>query len=208
MGGVLALVSGIAMDASQRRAVEEYVKPLAVGLDGMTNYGDIERMVSASERIARGREGLDGDLLFLLAVFSGQEKWISRMGHRSRTEIFLASLGVPARMIQRLFRALARFETAPAAPEEEIVHDAVRLEAMGAYGIARSLTEGYRERLEIPEMADAIEEAARAPLATDEGRTLAEGRRTLMLDFAARLRREHAEFDRTASRAAGEGASD
>ena len=183
------------MDASQRRAVEEYVKPLAVGLDGMTNYGDIERMVSASQRIARGRDGLDDDLLFLLAVFSGQEKWISRMGHRSRTEIFLASLGVPARTIQRLFRGLARFETAPAAPEEEIVHDAVRLEAMGAYGIARSLTEGYRERLEIPEMADAIEEAARSPMVTEAGRALAEGRRALMLDFAARLRAEHAEFD-------------
>ncbi len=191
------------MDAAQKRAVEEYVKPLAVGLDGMTNYGDIERMVSASQRIASGREGLDGDLLFLLAVFSGQERWISRMGHRSRTEIFLASLGVPARTIQRLFRGLARFETAPSAPEEEIVHDAVRLEAMGAYGVARSLTEGYRERLEIPEMADAIEEAARAPLATDEGRALAEERRTLMLEFAERLRKEHAEFagpDRAASR--------
>ena len=116
------------------------------------------------------------------------------MGHRSRTEIFLASLGVPARTIQRLFRGLARFETAPSAPEEEIVHDAVRLEAMGAYGIARSLTEGYRERLDIPEMADAIEEAARAPLSTDEGRALAEERRTLMLEFAERLRKEHAEL--------------
>ena len=191
------------MDASTKKAVEDYVKPLAVGLDGMTNYGDIERMVSASQRIAQGREGLDGDLLFLLAVFSGQERWISRMGHRSRTEIFLASLGVPARTIQRLFRGLARFETAPSAPEEEIVHDAVRLEAMGAYGIARSLTEGYRERLDILEMADAIEEAARAPLSTDEGRALAEERRTLMLEFAERLRKEHAEFggrDRAASR--------
>jgi hypothetical protein len=187
------------MDASQRKAVEDYVKPLAVGLDGMTNYGDIERMVAASRRIAEGREGLDDDFLFLLAVFSGQEKWISRMGHRSRTEIFLGSLGVPARTIQRLFRGLARFESAPAAPEEEIVHDAVRLEAMGAYGIARSLTDGYRERMEIPEMADAIEEAARAPLNTEAGRVLAESRRTLMLEFAQRLRKEHAEFDRRAN---------
>jgi hypothetical protein len=188
------------MDETRRKAVEEYVKPLAVGLDGMTNYGGIERMVSASERIAQGRAGLDGDLLFLLAVFSGQEKWISRMGHRSRTEIFLASLGIPARTIQRLFRGLARFETAPAAPEEEIVHDAVRLEAMGAYGIARSLADGYRERLEIPEMAEALEEAAHAPLATEEGRALAAGRRELMLEFARRLRAEFAEFDRASAR--------
>src|SRR4029453_7536761 len=136
------------MDAIGRRAVEDYVKPLAVGLDAMANYGDIERMVAASRRIAQGHSALDDDLLFLLAVFSGQEKWISRMGHRSRTEIFLGSLGVPARTIQRLFRGLARFETAPAAPEEEIVHDAVRLEARGAAGIARHPAGGDREGME------------------------------------------------------------
>ena len=182
------------MDAATRRAIGDYVRPLAVGLDGMTNYGDIERMVAASERLARGREGIDPDLLFLLAVFSGQEKWISRMGHRSRTEIFLASAGVPARTIQRLFRGLARFETAPGSPEEEIVHDAVRLEGMGAYGIARSLAEGYRERLDMLEMAAAVEEAAETPLRTEEARALAADRREAMRQFARRLREEHAEF--------------
>jgi hypothetical protein len=182
------------MDEATRRNIEEYVKPLAVGLDGMANYGDIERMVSASERIARGSEGVDGDLLFLLAAFSGQEKWISRMGHRSRTEIFLASLGIPTKTVQALFRGLARIEEAPACAEEEIVHDAVRLEAMGAYGIARSLAAGYRERMDILEMAAAIEEAAASPLRTESGRALAAGRRELMLEFARRLREEFSEF--------------
>jgi hypothetical protein len=182
------------MDAATRRAIGEYVRPLAVGLDGMTNYGDIERMVAASERIARGRDGIDADLLFLLAVFSGQEKWISRMGHRSRTEIFLASSGVPARTIQRLFRGLSRFDTSPALPEEEIVHDAVRLEAMGAYGIARSLAEAYRERMDMLEMAAAVEQAARVPMRTDAGRVLAADRCEAMREFAKRLRAEHAEF--------------
>jgi len=188
------------MDEATRRAIAEYVRPLAVGLDGMTNYGDIERMVSASERIARARQGIDPDLLFLLAVFSGQEKWISRMGHRSRTEILLASLGIPARTIQRLFRGLSRFETSPASPEEEIVHDAVRLDAMGAYGIARNLADAYRERMDMLEMASAVEEAARVPMRTEEGRALAAGRHELMLEFAKRLRAEHAEFGRPAAR--------
>jgi HD superfamily phosphodiesterase len=118
------------------------------------------------------------------------------MGHRSRTEIFLSSLGVPERTVRRLFKSLARFETEPASPEEEIVHDAVRLEAMGAYGVARGLADAYRERLDIPEMADAIDAAADAPLRTDQGRELAGPRRALMREFARRLREEHAEFGR------------
>ncbi len=184
------------VDGAAKKAILDYVKPLAVGLDGVTNYGDVERMVSASETIAEGRAGLDADLLFLLAVFSGQEKWVSRMGHRSRTEIFLGSLGVSPKVVRRLFQSLGRFESAPAAAEEEIVHDALKLEAMGAYGVARGLADAYRERLDILEMAQAIEEAAAMPLRTEAGERLAAGRRSLMREFASRLRAEHAEFAR------------
>jgi hypothetical protein len=184
------------MQPEARRKVEEYVRPLAVGLDGVTNYGDVERVVSAAEAIAGGEPGLDQDLLFLLAAFSGQEKWVSRMGHKSRTEIFLVSLGVAPRTVQRLFRGLTRFDTEPASREEEIVHDAVRLDAMGAYGIAHGLADAYRERLSILEMAEAIEAAAGVALRTEAGRRLARERREVMLAFARQLRAEHAEFSR------------
>jgi hypothetical protein len=182
------------MDADTRAQVTEYVKPLAVGLDGVTNYGDVERMVSAARRLAEGRDDVDPTLLFLLAVFSGQEKWVARMGHRSRTEIFLGSLGVDAAVVRRLFRGLARFETDPRGPEEEIVHDAVKLESMGAYGIARGLADAYRERLDIPEMADAIEARAAAALKTEAGERLAGPRRAAMREFATRLRDEYREL--------------
>jgi hypothetical protein len=184
------------VNGAAKKAILDYVKPLAVGLDGVTNYGDVERMVSASQAIAGGRVGLDEDLMFLLAVFSGQEKWVSRMGHRSRTEIFLGSLGVGAKTVRRLFQALGRFETAPAAAEEEIVHDALKLEAMGAYGIARGLADAYRERLDILEMAEAIEAAAAMPLRTDAAERLAASRRELMRGFASGLRAERAEFSK------------
>ena len=184
------------MEPAARRKVEEYVRPLAVGLDGVTNYGDVERMVSAAEAIAEGEAGLDADLLFLLAAFSGQERWVSRMGHRSRTEIFLSSLGVAPRTVQRLFRGLTRCEAEPATREEEIVHDAVLLDGMGAYGITHGLADAYKERLEILEMADAIEATAGASLRTEAGRRLATVRREVMLAFARQLRAEHAEFSR------------
>ncbi|MGH9400150.1 MAG: hypothetical protein ACRD00_07260, partial [Thermoanaerobaculia bacterium] len=116
----------------------------------------------------------------------------------SRSEIFLESLGVPRKTVAALFRGLARLRTGPRAPEEEIVHDAVLLDRLGAYGIAGALADAYRERLDIAEMAASVEEAAARPLLTDAGRALAEPRRQAMLEFAARLRAELAQFDRLA----------
>ena len=182
------------VDESARRRVAEYVKPLVLGLDGITYHGEVERVIRASEKIAADRTDLDRDLLYLLAVFSGQDRWVERMGHASRTEIFLSSLGISNKTIRSLFRALTRLASAPVTPEEEIVHDAMRVEEMGAYGISRRLLEGYRERMDFPEMADAIEEAAREPLKTAAGEALAAPRRQAMLDFARRLREEYEEF--------------
>ena len=182
------------MNPEARRSIEEYVRPLAAGLDGVTHFGDVARVVAASERIAAGREDLDRDLLYLLAVFSGQEKWISRMGNLSRTEIFLESRGVPPRTIRSLLKGLSRFETAPRSPEEEIVHDAVLLERMGAYGVLRLVEDARRERSDFPEIARSIEEAALLPLRTAAAEALARPRREAMLAFARTLRSEHEEF--------------
>ncbi|HEX9285673.1 MAG TPA: hypothetical protein VF999_00235 [Thermoanaerobaculia bacterium] len=183
-----------AVDEDARDRIAEYVKPLAVGVDGVTYYGDVERVVAACAKIAGGREDLDRDFLYLLAVFSGQEKWVSRFGHKSRTEIFLASLGIAPRTVGALWRALARLEREPGTPEEEVVHDAVRLEELGAYGIARKLVEGYRERLDFVEIAESIETSGQARLRTPAGRALAEPRIEAMREFARRLRDEYEEF--------------
>ena len=67
---------------------------------------------------------------------------------------------------------------------------------MGAYGITHGLADAYKERLDILEMADAIEAAAGASLRTEAGRRLAAVRREVMLAFARQLRAEHAEFSR------------
>ena len=179
-----------------RRSIEEYVRPLAAGLDGVTHFGDIARIVAATERIAAGREDLDRTLLYLLAVFSGQEKWISKLGNASRTEILLGSQGVSARTIRALFKGVPRLEGAPGSPEEEIVHDAVFLERMGAYGILRLIEEARRERADFPEIARAIQEAAALPLRTPAAEELAIARRAAMLAFARALKDEHAEFER------------
>ena len=182
------------MDEATRRRIEEFVRPLDAGLDGLTDFGDARRVVMASEKIAHDFPDLDRDLIYLLAIFSGQERWVGRMGNRSRTEMFLASLGVSEGKTTALFRGLTRLAGRPATPEEEIVHDALKVEDLGARGAARLLLEGRREGLGLSEMASRIEEAARTPLKTQVGEALALERRQVMLEFARRLREEESEF--------------
>ena len=94
-------------------------------------------------------------------------------------------------------RALARvgrLERDPRTAEEEVVHDAMALESLGAYGISRMLLDGYRERRDFGETADAIDEAAKVPLRTEAGRALAAPRVAAMKDFSRRLREEYREF--------------
>lgn len=185
------------MNDDARRRILDYVKPLAVGLDGVTNFGNVDRTLRAARAIAAGRADVDPDRLFLLAVFSGQEKWVAKFGHGSRTELFLASVGVPAEDFRRLLRSLSRFGTGPATPEEECVHDARRLEELGAYGIVRLAAAGTRERMDLLELASEVEGEARDDFRTAAGRTLAGPRLAFMREFARRLREEVGEFGNT-----------
>ena len=118
------------------------------------------------------------------------------MGNVSRTEIFLESQGIAAKTVRALLKGVARFETAPSSPEEEIVHDAVLLERMGAYGILRLVEEARRERADFSEIARSIEQAASAPLRTAAAEELAEPRRRAMRAFAGQLKNEIQELGR------------
>jgi hypothetical protein len=181
-------------DDSWRKAILDYVKPLAVGMDGATDFGDVERIVRAAEGMAAARPEIRRDALFLLAAFSGQGRWVLHAGHGSRTELFLFSVGCTTAQIRELFRALARYHVSPQTSEEEIVHDAWRLEETGAYGLVRLMTNAAREQMDFRELCGQIEHAIEIGFRTEEGKRLAAPRLGLMRTFAEALRGEYEMF--------------
>lgn len=181
------------MNDEERRRILDYVRPLSVGLDGVANFGDVERIVRTAGAIAAGRTDVDPDRLFLLAAFSGQRKRVGRPGQSSRSELFLASTGVPAREFRSLAASLTRLSD-PETPEEQCVHDARRLDEIGAYGIVRLAASGVRERLDLAEIAAEVEREARDDFRTPAGKALAAPRLAAMRELARQLRAEIAEF--------------
>jgi hypothetical protein len=192
----------LALDSASKARILDFVRPLSVGLDGMTNYGFVERRIRISDFLegeeGKGRlsggAGVDPNRLFLIAAFAGLPS-ARRITPDSREDLLLRSLRLPLEEIRILVSSLSRIESNPQTPEEKIVHDAMLLESVGAYGVTQILVSGVRERMTLAEMAGEVEakmDAAR--FATEAGRRLAAGRIAYAKDFAAKLRAEAAEF--------------
>jgi hypothetical protein len=191
----------LALDSASKARILDFIRPLSVGLDGMTNYGFVERRIRISdflegeERRRGGAAGEGGGCLFLLAAFAGLPT-ARRITPDGRESLLLRSLHIPLEEISFLSSSLSRLESRPETPEERIVHDAMLLESVGAYGVTQILVSGVRERMTLAEVAgeiDAKMDAAR--FATEAGRRLAAGRIAYAKDFAAKLRAEAAEFE-------------
>ncbi|HQQ76939.1 MAG TPA: hypothetical protein PLB01_06260 [Thermoanaerobaculia bacterium] len=193
----------LVLDTASKARILDFVRPLSVGLDGMTNYGFVERRIRISDFL-EGEEGrgeapdgarADPDRLFLLCAFAGLPS-ARRITPDSREDLLLRSLRLPLEEIRILVSSLSRLESSPETPEEKIVHDAMLLESVGAYGVTQILVAGVRERMTLAEMADEIDarmDAAR--FVTEAGRRLAGERIAYAKDFAAKLRAEAAEFE-------------
>jgi len=192
------------LDAAARERILDFVRPLSVGIDGVTNFGFVERRIRISEILSEGEEGrseasgcaeIDPNRLFLLAAFAGLPS-ARRVTRDSREELLLRSLQIPFEEISFLVSSLRRVEHDPQSAEERIVHDAMLLESVGAYGVTQILVAGARERMTLAEMAGEIETRMNAAsFRTPAARRLAEGRIELAKTFAKRLAEEVAEFD-------------
>lgn len=193
------------LDAAARESVLDFVRPLSVGIDGVTNFGFVERRLRISDFLegeegkgkVAGEAGADPARLFLLGAFAGLPS-ARRITPDSREALLLRSLHIPFEEISSLSRSLSRLESSPESPEERIVHDAILLESVGAYGVTQILVAGARERMTLAEMAGDIEERmASARFATPAGRRLAADRVAFASLFARTLAEEAREFEET-----------
>lgn len=193
------------LDAAARAVILDFVRPLSVGLDGMTNFGFVEKRIRISDFLeseegagSSGVAGADPARLFLLAAFAGLPS-ARRITPDSREDLLLRSLRIPFEEISSLVSSLKRIEADPQSPEEKIVHDAMLLESVGAYGVTQLLVAGARDRMTLAEMAQEIaEKMAAARFATPAGRLLAADRVAFATLFARRLAEEAGEFEAVA----------
>ena len=102
------------LDASVRARILDFVRPLSVGIDGVTNFGFVERRMRISDFLegkegkgkAAGEAGADPARLFLLGAFAGLPS-ARRITPDSREALLLRSLSIPFEEISSLSRSLA-----------------------------------------------------------------------------------------------------
>lgn len=194
----------LALDSASKARILDFVRPLSVSLDGMTNFGFVERRIRISERFLEGEEetggadsvgGADPARVFLLAAFAGLPS-ARRITQDSREDLLLRSLRLPLEEIRILVSSLSRFESWPETPEERIVHDAMLLESVGAYGVTQLLVAGARGRMTVAEMArEILEKMNSVRFVTEAGRRLAAERVAFATLFAEKLAEEAREFE-------------
>lgn len=178
----------MSLDPAARRRIEELVRPLHAGLDGVDGWPQVERRLELARRLLEG-VAHDPVRLELLALLHDAVDGLGGLGERSRLHLLLRSLELPEPEIAELKRALRRVERGPRAPEERALHDALLLARSGVRGALERLLEAGRKRrdpLKTVASLDAGPDPERC--ATEGGKKLAAERRKAAREWIEELR--------------------
>lgn len=129
-----------------RQRVEQLVKPLYAGLDGVQTFDRVARLERHIETLREGVPVVDEDLLELLLLFHGAVDRIGSLAPGGRLDLFLRGLDLPEERIRRVRAALGRFQEDPRGPEEGLLHDALLLESAGVVAAAERLMAAGKKR--------------------------------------------------------------
>jgi hypothetical protein len=138
-------VSPLGQDVRQR--IEQFVKPLYAGLDGVQTFDRVDRLRA---HVAALREGVvvgDEELLELLLLFHGVADRLGSLGPGGRLDLFLRGLDLPEDLVRRTRAAISRFQEDPRGPEEGLLHDALLLESAGVVATVERLMAAGKKRV-------------------------------------------------------------
>ena len=196
----------------------EEARRLYDGADAIHDFDHVLRVLALAERLAH-EEGADLEIVrtatLLHDVARGRVDYPTTDHAQAGAEFARRFLvGHPPEKVEAVVHAIAahRFRSAPApqTPEARVLHDADKLDAIGAIGVARAFAfgghKGQRLWAEVPRDYQETPENSREHtpvheyhfklvkikerLLTESARRLAEERHSYMVDFYARLNRE------------------
>lgn len=177
------------LEAEIRNRIEEFVRPLYTGLDGVQTFGRVVRIEGWVWRLASGVP-VNKPLLELLVLFHGVIERLGSLGRQSRFSLLLRGLSLPEELIEGVRLGLGRFSDRPGTAEERIIHDACLLEESGLRAaVARLLTVG-RRRWTVERALEALDPGpAEDRFRTPAGAAVAATRRRKVESWIAGLRR-------------------
>jgi hypothetical protein len=136
-------MSGI--DPHLRRQVEQFVRPLYAGLDGVQTFDRVDRLRTRIEAI-RTATVLDDELLDLLLLLQGVTDRLGSLAPGGRLDLFLKGLGFSEGLVRRVRAGLGRLPDEPRGAEEDLIHDALLLESSGMVAAVERLMAAGKKR--------------------------------------------------------------
>lgn len=178
------------MTPEARGRAEQFVRPLYAGLDGVQTFDRVARLHARVDAL-KGDAAVDEDLLELLILFHGVVDRLGSLAPGGRLDLFLRGLELPEDLARRVRAGLGRFHDDPRGPEEELLHDALLLEAAGVAAAAERLMAAGKKRLPLARAVSHLDPGPpRERYRTARGAALGAARREEAERWIAELRRK------------------
>ena len=178
------------MTPEARQRAEQFVRPLYAGLDGVQTFDRVARL-RARVAVLQHEVAVDEDLLELLILFHGVVDRLGSLAAGGRLDLFLRGLELPEDLARRVRAGLGRFLEDPHGPEEELLHDALLLEAAGVVAAAERLMAAGKKRTPLARALAHLDPGPpRERYRTARGAALGAARRREAEDWIAELRKK------------------
>ncbi|HEY2739582.1 MAG TPA: hypothetical protein VGK45_14330 [Thermoanaerobaculia bacterium] len=182
-----------------RRRLEQYVKPLYAGLDGVQTFDRVGRLRT---HVAALREEtpetpetpeITEPLLEILLLLHGVVDRLGSLAAGGRLDLFLKGLDLPEELIRAARLGAGRCHDDPRRPEEDLVHDALLLESTGVVATVERLMAAGKKRVILARALAQLDPGpAMERYRTARGAALGAARRKAAEEWIEDLRRQAA----------------